>query len=447
MEKRATHEQEVIKRTRDEIEKKTGKTPEQLYTEREKRITDVIQLKMPDRVPVHLALNHFPLTYAGLPESAMFYDPAAYQEALIECLVEFEPDTFSGNRHNTSGLALEKLGQQQFAWAGGTLRSDQADQFLDMEIMKGNEYDLFISDPADFILRYYLPRAFGALAPLANLPPFQSLVRYSNLVKHAVQFTSPEMVKAFKALYSAGQEQAKYDQMNHKFGDIGDIVGMPSLTFGSPGDGFANFGGSVGIPPFDLFANHLRGMRGVMVDMFKRPEKLLAACERLLEWQLARAIPADPKRRRVSGGANHFMSEEFLSRKQFETFVWPTWKKYLLAAIDLGYIPVLNMEGKSDNRLELFLELPKGKFFMGFEKIDMPRAKAILGGHICIYGGVPSSLLWGGSPQEVEEYCKNLIKVCGKGGGFILSSTTSLNNAKSANIKAMVDSAKRYGRY
>ena len=32
-------EQEIIKRAKDEIEKRTGKTPEQLYAEREKRIT------------------------------------------------------------------------------------------------------------------------------------------------------------------------------------------------------------------------------------------------------------------------------------------------------------------------------------------------------------------------------------------------------------------------
>ncbi|MFC2021304.1 hypothetical protein ACFLU1_05950, partial [Chloroflexota bacterium] len=293
MEKPIAREQEVIKRARDEIEKRTGKTPEQLYTEREKRISDVIQLKVPDRVPVFLKFGHFPLKYAGLPESTMFYNPNAYKESLIRCLVEFDPDYFTGNNHNTSGLALEKLGQQQFAWAGGPLRDDQADQFLDMEIMKGDEYDLFITDPGDYILRYYLPRAFGALAPLANLPPLQHLVRYSNVV-HQAHLISPEIIQAFEALHKVGQEQTKYDQMNQKFGNIGDALGMPPYSHPV---GISYSGGGVGIPPFDLFANHFRGMRGIMIDMFKRPEKLLAACEKLFEWMLARATPADPKKR------------------------------------------------------------------------------------------------------------------------------------------------------
>ncbi len=447
MKKRITHAQEVIKRARDEIERRTGKTPEQLRTEREQRITDAIQLEVPDRVPVALGFSSFPLVYAGLPRSAMFYDPATYQEAIIRCLVEFEPDVGGGNPQAISGFALEKLGQQQFKWPGGPLGSDESDQFLDMEIMKENEYDIFITDPGDFILRYYLPRAFGALAPLAKLPPLQSLMRYSNLVSQAVHFISPEIIQAFEVLVKVGQEQAKYNQLNNKFGNIGDIVGMPPLAYGY-GVLFESGGGfHTGFPPFDLFANHLRGMRGVMVDMFKQPEKLLAACDRVLEWQLARLVPANPKGRRVRAGASHLMSEEFLSRKQFETFVWPTWKKFLLALIDLGYIPRPFMEGKNDDRVECFLELPKGKAFIGFEKIDIARAKAMLGGHLCIDGGVPASLLWGGSPQDVEEYCKNLIKVCGKDGGFILSTATGLDNAKPANIKAMVDSVKKYGQY
>ena len=43
--------EEQLKRDRDEIQKRTGRTPEELYEEREKRVRDAIQLKEPDRVP------------------------------------------------------------------------------------------------------------------------------------------------------------------------------------------------------------------------------------------------------------------------------------------------------------------------------------------------------------------------------------------------------------
>jgi uroporphyrinogen-III decarboxylase len=208
--------------------------------------------------------------------------------------------------------------------------------------------------------------------------------------------------------------------------------------------------GGVGGAPFDSISDFLRGMRGAMTDMYRHPEQLLAACEKILEWRLARALPADPKRRGNPKRlfiALHRGAEGFMSKKQFETFYWPGLKKALLATIELGYVPMPFFEGRCDSRLEYLLELPKGKFVCHFEHINMARAKEILGDHCCIMGDVPSALLQVGSPSEVEEYCKNLIKVCGKGGGFIMTNGSSIDEAKPENVKAMVDSVKMYGAY
>jgi uroporphyrinogen-III decarboxylase len=90
--------------------------------------------------------------------------------------------------------------------------------------------------------------------------------------------------------------------------------------------------------------------------------------------------------------------------------------------------------------LEYFLELPKGKIVVHFDQTDMFRAKEILKDHACIMGNVPSSLLQVGSPQDVEEYCAKLIKFCGKGGGFILTNGSSIDEAKPENVKAMAKS-------
>ena len=78
---------------------------------------------------------------------------------------------------------------------------------------------------------------------------------------------------------------------------------------------------------------------------------------------------------------------------------------------------------------------------------DLVKAKKILGGHMAIQGGVPPTILQAGSPQEVEELCKKLIKTVGKNGGFILGPGSAIDYAKPENIKAMVDTAKKYGRY
>lgn len=435
--------QEIIRKAREEIERKSGKAPEELFAERDKRVRDTIDLKVPDRVPVAMAGDYFHLKNAGVPLPALFYNHPAYKQAFIRSLLDFEPDACMLTPHMVSGLAMEALDMKQVRWPGGTLPPDSTHQFIETENMKVEEYDLFITDPTDFMLRYYLPRVFGAMAPLSELPPLGETFggTFSGFLKMTQFFASPEFQEAAQAVLKAGQEQAKFGEFSNWEEEISDL-GFPPTYY---------LGGGLG-EPFMFVACFLRGLRGTVTDMFLRPEKLQAASERVLEWKLARAEPADPTKRgyprRVRAGGFHYSSDRFLSKKQFATFSWPTWKKALLATIDLGYIPALVGEGKTDDRLEFLLELPKGKFFVRFDEVDMARAKAILGGHCCIAGNVPAALLQFGSPQDVDEYCKNLIKVCGKGGGFILDCARGLGeNAKPANVKAMMDSVKKYGRY
>ena len=104
-------------------------------------------------------------------------------------------------------------------------------------------------------------------------------------------------------------------------------------------------------------------------------------------------------------------------------------------------------EGRRDKQLEYFTGFPKGSLVILFEQTDIFRAKEILGDRVCLMGNVPLPLLQLGSPQDVEEYCRKLIKVCGKGGGFILANGGGIYDAKPENMRAMVDSIKKYGWY
>ncbi|HEX9976068.1 MAG TPA: uroporphyrinogen decarboxylase family protein, partial [Dehalococcoidales bacterium] len=151
--------------------------------------------------------------------------------------------------------------------------------------------------------------------------------------------------------------------------------------------------------------------------------------------------------RKRAGMPLHRGSQGFMSIPQFEKFYWPGLKKAILANIELGYIAAPFWEGIWDDRLEYLLELPKGKVVFHCELTDIFRAKEVLGDHMCIQGGVPPTILQTGSPQDIEELCKKLIKVVGKNGGFILGPGSAIDYAKSANIKAMVDSVKKYGWY
>jgi uroporphyrinogen-III decarboxylase len=418
------------------IEKKTGKTAEQLYEEREKRVRETIQLKQPDRVPVSMRMTYFPAKYTGIQKAASYYDAVTWRAAVIKTVVDYEPDLYQSVTAMISGPVLELLNPTQTRWPGGTLDPNLSHQAIDIECMLENEYDLFLDDPTDYTLRYLLPRAFEALEPLKKMPEIGN--RFTFFPAMTPLFTGPEFRKIARTILKAGQEQEKWQkQIGNLEQDLGDL-GFP------PHGGMGGAGGA----PFDMISDFYRGMKGAMLDMYRCPDKLLAACDKVLKSQINRAVPADPKKRGNPKRlflALHRGAEGFMSRKQFEKFYWPGLKKAMEVSIELGYVPIAFCEGKYGDRLEYFLELPRGKAVAHFDQTDMFRAKDILKDHVCIMGNVPSSILQVGSVQDVEDYCKKLIKYCGKGGGFILTNGSSLDEVNPVNLKAMIDSIKNFG--
>jgi uroporphyrinogen-III decarboxylase len=424
---------EYITALREKIEKETGKTPEQLYEEREKRVRDAIELKEPDRVPVWIVPE--PAKYSGLSHAAEFYDPVAWKQALTDLTLYFEPD-LGLTGYGSSGLSWETLEVKNRLWPGGPLPPDYEYQFIEGEYMKEDEYDLFMSDPSDFVIRRYLPRIYGSLAPLEKLPQLSLL--FSGFEGSLSLLTSPEFKKLAKTLSKAAKEQASYRKT------LGDAQEELALLGFPP---FSTFGG-VGGAPFDTVSSFLRGMKGSMVDMYRRPEKLLQLCDKLLDQRIKAAVPADPTKRgnppRV--GIPLWRGDKcFMSDQQFKRFYWPGLKKALQATIDLGFVPMPFFEDTFGDRLECLLELPKGKVAALVDYSDAARAKEILGGHTCVIGTAPASLKYA-SLQEAADFYKEQIKSCAKGGGYMVNLSFP-GQGTMEELKALINKVKEYGRY
>lgn len=431
--------QERIERLKDQVEKKHGKPAEELYKEREQRLYDAVQLKVPDRVPVIFGGTFFACRFGGLPYSAAYYDAPAFRDAYGDMLLELEPDGY-GVAAGESGTVLEVLDSNYARWPGGNLPPDVVMQVNEQEYMKADEYDLFITDPSDFILRYYLPRVYNSMQPLANLPPLMDTTFSANGM--TALFTSPEFERFARTMKKAGEAELAWRRQLEGFNDEMAALGFPR---GLPISGGVQ-------PPFSGFTNNFRTFKGAVMDMFRQPDKLKAALDVMTEYRIARARPAvhrDGKPAIAMSGEAHRVSDEIMSPRQFQEFVWPYWKRAVDKTLELGYdIVEMFFEGRRDKQLEYFLDFPKGSLFIRFAETDIFRAKEILGDRACIMGNVPIAMLQIGSPSEVEDYCKKLITVCGKNGGFILRCSTDFTqDAKLENVKAMIDSVKKYGRY
>jgi uroporphyrinogen-III decarboxylase len=136
-----------------------------------------------------------------------------------------------------------------------------------------------------------------------------------------------------------------------------------------------------------------------------------------------------------------------MSPEHFQVFYWPALRRLIERLIEEGLNPVVLWEGDCTSRLEIIGDIPAGKAVYHFERTDVFKAREVLGNRVCIRGNVPLSILCTGTPDDVTAYCKKLIDVVGKDGGFIVDAAAVVDGAKIENLKTMIDFTKEYGRY
>ena len=408
---------------------------EKAYKARLTRIIDAILLKKPDRIPVILPAGIYPAYHAGMTLQKVMYDYEELRRAWRKFLHEFRGDTHSSPAVVPSGKVSEMLNSKTSKWPGHGLAHDaRMFQFVEGEYMKAHEYDDLMKDPTDFFIRVFLPRAFGVLEPLEKMSPFSPSLAMPTLFLGS--FTMPEVRKSFQAILDAGKELARWREVIQAFNEEAVNAGFPSLR-----GGFA-------MAPFDTLGDTLRGTQGIMLDIYRRPEKVHEAIEKIIPMNIEAAVSAA----NVTGGPVIFMplhkgDDAFMSDSQFETFYWPSFRKVIMGLVEEGCVPLLFAEGKYNRRLEVIKDLPRGTVLWQFDQTDMARAKEVLGGTACISGNVPTSLMCTGTPQAVKAYCRKLIEVCGPDGGFILTGGASIDRGNPENLHAMVEAVEEYGVY
>lgn len=407
------------------------------FKDRVTRIKDAIQMKkLPDRIPVGIFPSFFPVYYGGITPKEAMYDYDKLYAAYKKFIIDYGPDGHLGADMPGPGKFYEALDYKLYSWPGHGVAPERSYQANEGEYMKADEYDALIDDPSNFFSNTYFPRVFGALEPFSMLPALTGIQEMYGLAYNFIPFGTPPVQAAYKALLEAGNEAIKW------VGTIGawnaeiTALGFPAILAG-----FTK-------APFDVVGDTLRGTRGIMGDMYRQPDKLLEAMDRLTPLMIKMGVGAAL----MNGKPLVFMplhkgADGFLSPEQFKKFYWPTLKKVMIGLIQEGCVPLPALEGHWTTRLEVMGDMPKGKILWLVDQSDIAKAKKTIGSVGCIAGNVPSDLLAVGSAEQVREYVKNLIDTAGKGGGFILSNGAFFDQAKPENVHIMVDFTKEYGVY
>ncbi|UMZ74766.1 uroporphyrinogen decarboxylase family protein [Natranaerofaba carboxydovora] len=382
------------------------------YEKRLARYQATCRLETPDRLPIGATgSNYYAEIYAGYSKQETIYESDKLIDAQVKFCEDFpEVDVLrAGGR--VWGPLLDSVGANFYKLPGKELSPNTQFQYIEEERMKADEYDFFMDNPVEFFMDRILPRT------LDDYDRSGSTRSYITFLKGGMAFMDKLKLNAQIA-----------QTLENK-------CGMPQPFKG----GF--------LAPFDFLADGLRGLNGIMMDLFRRPDKVKEACDWLVPQTVRTALMgADPERKFPIFVPLHRGNTPFLSPKQFENFYWPSLKKTLQILIDAGYQVRCYLEGDWSYNWHHFRELPKGSVICDIDNQgDIFKAYKDLGGHQCIAGGVHDNIFILSSPEEVKEKVKTLCEKIGQDGGLLITGGCAFPyDTKPENFKAYIDTMKAY---
>jgi len=397
-----------------------AKDMEQLYAERLKRYVTAMRNEKPDKIPIRPFVAEFTAKYAGYTCQEVTHDFEKAFDAARKCAADFDWDAVVANMVYVWTGLTQAIGLKYYGVPGIDVPPDMGFQYKEpppeKAFMRPDEYDQLIEDPTGYLFNVWLPRVSADVSPIGEPTSYRNNLSF---LKGGMA-----MMKYFTAF---GNQNAL---LRSESGTVSAISGILKA-------------------PFDILADKLRGYIGLTMDLFERPDKVLAACEALTPHLTHVALSgADPDKNVPIGFWMHRGCVPFISHEHFNKFYWPTLKPIIEEIWAHGHQVLFYAEGDWNAHLKSFAELPNQSIVYHVDKADIFEAHKAIGNKFCISGGIPNSLLGFGTPNEVRDYCKKVIDGVAKDGGYIMDASAIIqNDAKVENIQAMTDFTREYGAY
>lgn len=401
---------------------------EKAWRRRLRILHNAIQCTGASRVPALPVVGSHLVKRAGITGRDTLYNYDCVMQPVLDFHKEFEPDVGIMTAPMPARV-WDMLDYKVYIWSGHGLPDSQTFQTVDGEYMSAEDYPALLRDPSGYWLRHYLPRVFGALAPLRKMPTLPTFSELPQVATDVLPFAMPDVQEMLHKLMAAGTEAMKCLSVGRQIAGRVAAAGYPSLM--SPP--FAK-------APFDILGDTLRGTQGIMTDLYRRPEQVKAACATLAPIIIDDTVRAcDFFGRATVMFPLHKGADAFMSVKQFRDFYWPTLRTVMEGLNAEGIIPMLFAEGSYNQRLEIIADYPARRTMWFFDQSDMRRVADLLGGNLCVMGNVPSSLMFAGTIEKLRAYCMELLELFAPTGGFILANGAGIDKTTDEHVRTLIN--------
>ncbi len=146
-----------------------------------------------------------------------------------------------------------------------------------------------------------------------------------------------------------------------------------------------------------------------------------------------------------------FKTGPFLSPKMIEEIFGTRYRKLIKHVHDRGAKYVLHSCGDNTKLFDLFIDWGVDGLhaYEPTSNVDIYNEKKLHGDRVTIIGGmgIDYHLTGRSKDEEVVEKTKELIRICGPGGRFLLAPAHSEDGMPSHKLRVMLDAAREYGAY
>jgi uroporphyrinogen-III decarboxylase len=370
---------------------------ETLYKERLNRINKAINLEPVDRIPAVYMGVAPAARNMGMPLAKYVQDLDAGCDITLDYL-----DKLGGldgiNMHPPTRitLLLTLLWLSHVKVPGHELPEDTLWQVEEKEVMSIEDYDLIIDKGYEAFQAQHLPKVID----MADVQEGQE----------------------YLATKSPGNIQ--------KFRERGYVCISCGLT-------------SI---PFEFLCG-ARSMTQFYLDCYRIPEKVKAAMDVMVPDMIGLAVWQTELMgvpRCWVGGWR--AASALIAPKIWDTLVFPHYHQIVTALAEKDIVSVLHWDQDWTRDLERLKELPAKKCILNPDGMtDIRKAKEIIGDHMAILGDVPAALFAAGTPDDMYNYVRDLVRDVGPTGLILCPGCDAPANTKPENMEAFVAACGEFG--
>ena len=349
-----------------------------LYQQKYESVQKAVNRQEGQWVPNAMTNNGGGFFWAGKTARDVAGDHHAYAKALTAFLDETWMDA-----QVMSGLTTTPRLSDTFTTAENRLAPDGTLTHLQNPMMKADEYDQLIADPKAFIANVLLPR------------------KYPEIFQDRETAKAKLKVYAEEQLDNFGMQMAYTNQYIAETYGVYSCVNLMMLN-----------------TPLDHLFDYFRGFRGTLTDLRRHPDKVQAALDAIWEFRDAARVagPFDPSKG-FPFQPCHIPA--YLSPRQYKELYWPYEKKLIEWVSNHGGKIFLVMEGRWENIMDCFLEVPKDSLVLNVDDDDFLEVHRRLGDHQILCGGLKLGDTRLKTFDQMKDDVKRVIDTCAPGGGLI----------------------------